>query len=91
MIVQINRFRPGPSQSVTDSRSFRFSVKIFGQFDTAGRPKNFFHRCPNPISVELLTHHEALIKTAGFLAQIRTRDLPKTKQSANHSAATVGN
>ena len=44
MIVKINSFRPSPSHSATDSRSFRFSVKIFSQFDIAGRPKIFLGR-----------------------------------------------
>jgi hypothetical protein len=52
-IVQINPFRPSPSHSATETRSFRFSVKIFGRSALAGAPDKLFHWGLNPISAAL--------------------------------------
>jgi hypothetical protein len=52
--VQINPFRPSPSHSVTDSQSFRFSVKIFSRSALiGGGGGHFFHRDPNQLSAAL--------------------------------------
>ena len=52
-IVQINPFRPSPCHSATETRSFRFSVKIFGRSDLARAPDKLFQWSLNPLSAAL--------------------------------------
>jgi len=52
--LQINPFRLSPSHSATETRSFRFSVRIvFGRSAFAGAPDKLFHWGLNPISAAL--------------------------------------
>lgn len=48
--IQINPFRPSPSESATENQSFRFSLKIFRLSALAGGPEKFFYRVPNQLS-----------------------------------------
>ena len=54
-IVQMNPFRPSPSHSPTESKSFRFCVKHFSQsvLADAGATKKVSHQDPNLLSAAM--------------------------------------
>jgi hypothetical protein len=61
LTVQINRFRPNPSQIATESQFFWFSVKIFSRSTLAGGPEKIIHRGPNTLSEALHSVNENIL------------------------------
>ena len=58
LLADCNPFRRSPRHTATESQSFRFNGKIFGQSAPTWGSENFLHRSPNPVFAAVRSLHD---------------------------------